>query len=201
VLWSAIVGEDMSSRRTVPYEADYEEVVLTKQPDGKSTEVKRLFRLFRDSRGRWRQECTLTTETGAQLPTIVFLIDFASGHVRLLDLQTGNLLNESKLPTAAGALQAMMSTRQTASTPRPAPPDQTSRREDLGQKEIDGLPATGRRITTDDAVTEIWSTPVIDQPELFYRSVRSDREETKRLFNIKLREPDPTLFAALDTKQ
>jgi hypothetical protein len=48
-------------------------------------------------------------------------------------------------------------------------------------------------------VVEVWSSPIIDQPPLLVRAVRPGEERRQRLFNIHLGEPEPALFAVLDT--
>jgi hypothetical protein len=71
---------------------------------------------------------------------------------------------------------------------------------DLGERQIEGLRARGCRLTDDEGtVTEVWTSDVIDQPQLSSRTVRANgQEDTRRLFNIRLGEPHPALFAVLD---
>ena len=70
--------------------------------------------------------------------------------------------------------------------------------EELGEADVEGLAARGRRITTASCVAEVWTALQIDQPPLLLRMKESARERTERLFNVRLGEPDPRLFAPLD---
>jgi len=191
------------NHNTRPFQGDYEEIEIVKRPDGTRNEVKRFSKLFRDSRGRLRQECTITKENGEELPTVVFLIDFARGQIRLLDLKSGEQVNQATLPTSSSQIQAVLAAAGAPMRPpghSTAPPE-APKFEDLGEKQIEGLSARGMRTTTGDTISEIWTAAAIDQPSLLSRTLRPDREETKRLFNIKLDEPDPALFAPLDSPQ
>ncbi len=194
-------GDDMQRQDAVAYEAEYEEVFVTKQPSGTPRETKRLWKLYRDGRGRWRQEVTAISETGEQL-RLGLLMDPASGRVRLIDLDSRQTLDRTKLPRNAAEVEAVVSSLVKAN-PSASPPTAARDREapevqDLGHREIEGLPARGHRLSTAHEVTEVWTTPLIDQPHLFSHTIRSDGEETHRLFNIRMHEPDRALFAPLD---
>ena len=70
---------------------------------------------------------------------------------------------------------------------------------DLGQKNIEGLSATGHRVRlADGTVSEVWYTPSLpDRPILLTQTGPSGREEFK-LTNVRIGEPDPELFRPLD---
>ena len=71
--------------------------------------------------------------------------------------------------------------------------------EDLGERAIEGFRCRGQRVLYGDGTTETWWDVAhsLDRP-LLRRSLTANEEYEARLFNIRRREPDSTLFAALE---
>ncbi len=183
----------------VPYEADFEEVVVRAQPGRTPVETRQLWKLYRDSRGRWRQETTRVLESGETVHYAA-LTDYRAGRFVLLDVTSGQVMDESGAasPRAFRGLESLPTFAAPASN-AVTPPDAVSTGiEDLGEREIEGMRAKGRRITVGNDVTEIWSSLAIDQPPLLIRTTRPGAEVTQRMFNVRLGEPPPGLFAKLD---
>ena len=186
------VGQHMEHRH-VGFEADYEKVVVV-ESNGVREESRELFRLYRDARGRMRMEGSRTAE-GVTL-RFAFIGDPQKGRGVVLDLATGKPLNLRPWspPEGAGGVAG-----------RPAvggaPEAGAQTREDLGEAQIEGLAARGWRTTTPSFVSEVWQALAIDQPPLLVKRKEPTRETTERLFNIRIGEPDPQLFAPLDAPQ
>jgi len=190
-------GERMQS---VPFEADFEEVLVIRHPGGTRTEDRQLSRLFRDSQGRLRQEYILAGPNGELVAAAATLTDFSTGRFRVIDLKAGGLLGQLRLPRNAAELtEVASSTRMALTASSTSPSGQRAKEEDLGERDIEGLRARGSRTKEANTVTEVWTALRIDQPNLLLRITSPDREQVKRLFNIRFQEPDPALFAPLES--
>jgi hypothetical protein len=192
--------EMQNASPTPPYEAEFEEVVVRSRPDGSNAETHQRWKLYRDGRGRWRQESSETLESGEQV-RFALVTDYKARRFVVLDLATGQVMNEM---TAAGAkaheaLGRLPTSDAVAAVP--AAQGEAPKVEDLGEKDVEGVRARGRRITSTTGVVEVWSSPVIDQPPLLVQTARPGEQRKQRLFNIRLGEPDPALFAVLDTPE
>jgi hypothetical protein len=176
--------------KTPGLSADYEIRVVSVGADGARTESHELYRLYRDTRGRMRLEGTTASTRGAPL-RFAFLTDSQTRHAVVIDLESGQPLEPSHWPLLA-ALPAV-------GGPQPAASGVLlgQRTEDLGFGEIEGLAARGFRTTTASSVVDVWTALRIDQPPLLVRRKEPSREETQRLFNVRLGELDGALFAAL----
>jgi len=183
----------------VPYEADFEEVVVRAQPGRTPAETRQLWKLYRDSRGRWRQETTRVLESG-ETARYAFLADYRAGRFVLLDVTSGQVMDErgAASPGAFRGLESLPTSPAPESNAVAQPDAVSPGIEDLGERDIEGMRAKGRRSTVGNEVTEIWSSLVIDQPPLLVRTTRPGEEVTQRMFNVRLGEPPPGLFAKLD---
>ena len=204
------VGPSME-RRTVAFEADYEKLAVAIDNDGRRTESRELYRLYHDARGRTRMEGSTPAGRGEAL-RFAFITDLANRRCVVVDLATGNVLKRWPCgppdgPAVAARRKApdtphgpVVGSRQKVPDAPPKPEPQTV--EDLGEAEIEGLRARGMRTTTPSfGVSEVWHALAIDQPPLLVKSKGPNRETTERLFNIRIGEPDPALFAPLEPKQ
>jgi hypothetical protein len=160
-------------------------------------QTRQLWKLYRDGRGRWRQESSETLESGEQV-RFALITDYKRRRFVVLDLATGQVMNQM---TAAGAkaYQALGRLPTSDAVTAADAPGDAAQVEDLSEKDLEGVRVRGRRITTGTGVVEVWSSPIIDQPPLLVRAVRPGEERRQRLFNIHLGEPEPALFAVLDT--
>jgi hypothetical protein len=171
--------------------ADYEIRVVSIDADGTRTESRDLFRLYRDARGRTRLEGSTSSGRGAPL-RFAFLTDSQTRHAVVIDLESGQPLEPTHWPLL-GALPAVGGSQAAGSGVLLG-----QRTEDLGFGEIEGLPARGFRTTTASSVVDVWTALRIDQPPLLVRRKEPAKEETQRLFNVRVGDLDPELFAALD---
>jgi hypothetical protein len=179
--------------RSSAFSAEYEIRVATTGGDGVRRESRTIFRLYRDGRGRTRLEGETPAGEGAPL-RFAFLTDGPRHHGVVVDLDSGRSLEPARWPPlgflwngegrpggAAGVLLGQ-------------------RTEDLGLGEIEGLAARGFRTTTAFSVVDVWTALRIDQPPLLVRRQEREREETQRLFNVRIGEPDAALFVELDAR-
>jgi len=155
--------------------ADYE-----KRTVDKGGEVRQACRIYRDARGRTRVEGTLNGVDFAMLS------DFELGRMALVDPLTG-----APIPTVSEPIPSPMSRGAVAA---PNPP----RVEELGERRMEGVVARGMRYILDSETVEVWTALEFDQPPVLVHVTGPGREETERLYNIRLEDPDPTLFAPLD---
>jgi hypothetical protein len=182
------------------FAADYEKVVVTIESDGRRTESRELYRLYHDTKGRTRMEGTTPSGQG-EMMRFAFLTDRQKRRALVVDLATGKPLDlRGGRPPVGSAAAARPKPPGTPKVPDTRPEAQTT--EDLGEAEIEGLAAHGWRTTSPSfGVSEVWQAKLIDQPPLLVKSRRPGEERTERLFNIRIGEPDPQLFAPLDAPQ
>ena len=187
-------------QRNVAFEAEYEVRVTDITEGGVRRESRELFRLYRDARGRSRLEGA-TVDKGRVVLRYALLTDLRRHRALLLDLATGKPVDPCHAP-AGGAPPA-------AGLPLVGRPsavevgdasEEGSKVNDLGETQIEGLEARGLRVSTPSSTTEVWTARQIDQPPLLVRTMGPTRESTARLFNVRLIEPDPRLFSALDDR-
>jgi hypothetical protein len=173
------------------YQADFEKVVVAIGPDGARTESRELFRLYRDSSGRTRMEGSMPI--GGEPMRLAFIADRRGTRRAILDLATGSRLDFPPRSRPPGA--PAPSPKPPRATPQPESPTV----EDLGEAEIEGFKARGSRTTSSTfGVSEVWHALLIDQPPILVKSKGPTEERTERLFNIRVGEPDPALFAPLE---
>jgi len=168
--------------------------------------------VYRDSQGRVR------TETAMQRPgasgvkasaNAITIHDPVAGVVRRIDTQN-RVVNEMTLhagsprPGAASAQHAFASRR--AGVHRGADPNVTT--EDLGQQIVNGVAATGQRITRTipegaignaqpiQSTREVWTSTELKVPVLIKTSDPRSGTTVTQLTNINRAEPDAALFQA-----
>ena len=189
------------------FKADYERRHVNIESDGTRTERREVFRLYRDGRGRTRLEGSMPS-AGGKVLRFAWLMDIHSRRSLVLDLATGTPL--ATLPPGGIPEWGGNGSHGTpANTARPpdvgagqvpaSNPTEAYGVEDLGESEIESLAAHGWRTTTPTTVSEVWNARAIDQPPLLVRTRTASLERVERLFNVRLGEPDPGLFAPLDS--
>jgi hypothetical protein len=125
-------------------------------------------------------------------PSDAFLTDVHAHKAVVLDLDTGKRLEPDHWPRL-GALPSGGGQQQTSQT--------SLKTEDLGEAQVEGVIARGLRTTTSSSVVEVWRALEIDEPPVLVHTREASREETRRLLNIRIRDPDRALFAALDSPE
>lgn len=174
---------------SVAFEADFEEVRVLRRPDGTPMESRFRWRIYRDRRGRTRFE--LPAE-GSGL-----LVDPGTGRVALLDLASGEAIHHAAPEAARAPVKPPPHVPGAANWPR-WPQEGPPLVVELEPVVVDGIVGRGRRLTFRDGVVETWQSAELPDPAILTRCRTGTEEYEARLFNIRLGETDPGLFAALD---
>jgi len=168
--------------------------------------------VYRDSQGRVRTETSIQRPgaAGSKTPaTAITIHDPVAGVVRRIDTEN-RVVNEMAIRggsprTGAAPAQRSFAGR-AAGARRPADPNVTT--EDLGQQTINGVAATGHRITRTipagaignaqpiQSVREVWTSTELKVPVLIKTSDPRFGTTTTQLTNINRAEPDASLFQA-----
>jgi len=159
--------------------------------------------VYRDSMGRTRTEMTMTRPNG-QSVTRVVVRDPVAGVIRNIDPQH-QTVHEMAIRPASSATQSGTATR-----PRRGPMNRTgnasAQTENLGVQTVNGLNATGTRMTRTIAagaqgnsqaiqtVRETWLSSDLQVPVMVKTSDPRFGTTTTQLTNIVRAEPDPSLF-------
>lgn len=163
--------------------------------NGNQINRKEEVKVYRDGQGRMRNEETRTNPAGQAVTNIV-IFDPVAGFMYRLN------------PAAKTAVQGSIPTRTPGSQPpqRPPRPGADVQTTDLGTQTINGLPATGTRVTETIAagaignqqpiqvVRETWTSTVLKVPVLIKTSDPRFGTRTMQLTNVVQAEPDPALF-------
>ena len=162
--------------------------------------------VFRDAQGRVRRETTRTTPDG-QTATRVTISDPVAGMVHELDARNKTAFSRpARFPTQAqidGANQA-----QTSRAPRraAAQTDANVKRETLAAQSMNGIIASGSRVTRTipagtignsqpiQSVRETWMADDLKVPLMTKTSDPRTGTSTTELTNINRSQPDPSLF-------
>ena len=158
-------------------------------------------KLYRDSQGRVREETTWTGANGQGNRTMVTISDPVAQTVRRLNPQNKTYA-EMMMPQApAGGKGARM-----AGHARPLESAADVVKEDLGSQTVNGLPATGTRVTRTipagaigndqpiQIVRETWVSSDLEIPVMIKTSDPRFGTMVTQLTNITRAEPDATLF-------
>ncbi len=165
------------------------------------TQPPRIETLWRDSQGRTRSERTMNfgfqQEKGAFV--LVQINDPVGGYVYAID-------DVNKVAYRSTIARPAERKPQTAAVKQPVANDTQSSREQLGEKNIEGVIARGIRLTTTSPVGTMGNDrPLVTTHETWYSNelgtyvltTRSDAlmgESTTKLINISRAEPDAALF-------
>lgn len=131
-------------------------------------------RVFRSASGKQRDEFDLHSRVAA-------IWDPSTKTALLLDAVSGALLDTSAQPGPHSPPAAMVG---------PAP----SIADELGVREIEGLPARGYRVTVGDTASEYWVSTQLGVVLLEKRIAPIGETVWLRLFGIRLAEPPAELF-------
>lgn len=157
--------------------------------------------LFRDSQGRVREETTFAGANGQGSRTMVTISDPVAQVVRRLNPQTKSASEMAMRQRPAGGSNARMAGRQ-----RFGASSANVVKEDLGTQMVNGVQATGTRITRTipagamgnaqpiQVVRETWISTDLQAPVMIKTSDPRFGTTVTQLTNITRAEPDPTLF-------
>jgi hypothetical protein len=175
-----------------PFSATLEEV--THSPD--SGPRRMLCRVYRTARGRARSDF-LVVGAREEPANMAWLFDAATRLMVLVDRQSGAVLQRHAFERPRSGFMGWNGAG--PFTPFPFPQQGTPRREDLGTRVVEGFVARGSLTVYLDGWHECWTTPDLPEASLLERWRTADgHERTTQLFAVRLGEPDPSLFAALD---
>jgi hypothetical protein len=172
----------------VPFCAVFEETV---REGGQARASSR--KICRDRAGRTREEISVTSPTG-DVDSVVILVDPATLRFVTLDPKTNRLRADRTLGYPPD-LSMLAPTAAHGGTQSPSAGE--PRRADLGEQVIVGVHCTGQRSTYKDGWTEEWKAESFDLP-LLVRFETAAQAFTRRCRELRLEDPDPALFAALE---
>jgi hypothetical protein len=183
-------------------------------PNGNVIAQKTQSNVYRDSSGRVRTEMTVpehrapgqTTATAGQTRTVISIHDPVAGVTKELDTVT-KTSHENPLPGNRGGGNAAPANRPgRGGAPRTPPADPNVTTETLAMTTINGVQATGTRVTRTIPVGEIgnaqpiqnvretWISADLKVPVMIKTSDPRFGTTTTQLTSITRSEPDPTLF-------
>ncbi len=157
--------------------------------------------LFRDSQGRVREEVTFAGTNGQASQTMVTISDPVAQVMRRLNPQSKTVSEMAMRQPPAGASNGRMARGQ-----RPGANSANVVKEDLGTQTINGLMATGTRVTRTipagamgnaqaiQAVRETWVSSDLQVPVMVKTSDPRFGTTVTELTNITRAEPDASLF-------
>jgi hypothetical protein len=185
----------MQPGRVVPttaFSATLEE--LTTSHDGSHARL--LCRVYRTGRGRHRSDF-LVVGRPEEAPNVAWLFDAATRLMILIDRTTGKVLQKHAFEGSRGGFWGWNGPG--PFTPFPFPHEGLGRREELGTRVLEGFVAHGHLTVYNDGWHECWRAAELAEAPLLERwRVASGHERTSQIFAVRLGEPDPALFAALD---
>jgi hypothetical protein len=199
-------GGEQATVTGAPYSAV--EVATTQQAlaGGNSIQTQRESSVYRDSEGRVRTETAAGQPApgGGKTPDAVVAIhDPVAGVTRHVDAQNKVV---TEMPIRAAGPQNGTGRGRNPAARRPADPDLTT--EDLGLLTVNGMAATGQRITRTipagaignaqpiQSVREVWTSTDLKVPVLIKTSDPRSGTTVTQLTNIVRAEPDAALFQA-----
>lgn len=183
-------------------------------PNGNVIQQKNQSNVYRDSSGRVRTEMTVperrgpgqTTATAGQTRTVISIHDPVAGVTKELDT-VSKTSHETPMPGNRGGNNAGPANRPgRGGAPRTPPADPNVTTETLAMTTINGVQATGTRVTRTIPVGEIgnaqpiqnvretWISADLKVPVMVKTSDPRFGTTTVQLTNITRSEPDPTLF-------
>lgn len=182
-----------------PYSAVESGTFVEKLEDGNTITRQHQSKIYRDSQGRVRVEHTMTPPGATAPVTRIMIFDPVAGF--------GYMLNPATL--TANKFPVKTNTGSTTTNPNPtphAPNGANIQTQDLGTKTVNGVPATGTRVTITIpagaignaapivSVRETWVGTTLKVPVQITSTDPRFGNHTMNLTNISLTEPDATLF-------
>jgi hypothetical protein len=180
-----------------PYSGTISEQRQQTLPDGNQITRQTETKVYRDSQGRVRRETTRTNGSG-ETQTFVTIFDPVAGFEARLNTRK---LTAEKHPVPTGNNGAEGSRRPPADGNGP-----DVKTEDLGTNTIQGMEATGKRVTMTIAagdmgnadavqiVRETWTSTALKVPIQMTSTNPRFGKSTMQLTGISQAEPDPALF-------
>ena len=165
--------------------------------DGNQISVKSETKVYRDAEGRVRKEVTRTMRSG-ETKTFVMLFDPVAGFAARLNPETLTAEKHGIPPQGAKARHR--------ATPSEGEDASNVSTEDLGSKSIEGLAATGKKVTRTipagemgnsepiKNVREVWTSTLLKVPLSVTSSSPAFGTSTAQLTGISQSAPDATLF-------
>ena len=155
-----------------------------------------LCRVYRNARGRARSDF-LVMGACEQPSNVAWLFDAPTRRMVLVDRTTGTVLQKHAFEKPKGGFVTWNGPG--PFTPFPFPHEGLPRKEELGTRVLEGFVARGALTVFTDGWHESWAAPELrDAPLLERWRVASGHERTTQLFAVRLGDPDPGLFEALD---
>jgi hypothetical protein len=179
---------------TTAFSATLEEVTLGPgMSEGRPSRL--LCRVHRSASGRARYDFLVA---GApEDPDMAWLFEPSTRRMVLVERSTGKVLQRYSFEPPAGPFLTWNGAG--PFTPFPFPHEGVPRREELGTRVLEGFVTRGTLIAFSDGWHERWTAPeMLDAPLLERWRVTSGHERTSQIYGVRLGEPDPDLFAALD---
>lgn len=174
------------------FSATLEEV--THSPDSGFSRL--LCRVYRNSRGRARSDF-LVMGPAEEPANVAWLFDATTRVMLLVDRAQGTVLQKNAFEKPKGGFLGWNGAG--PFTPFPFPHQGQPRREELGTRVLEGFVAHGSLTVYQDGWHECWTASDLPEAALLERwRVASGHERTTQLFAVRLGEPDPALFGALD---
>jgi hypothetical protein len=162
-----------------PFEAEYEQINVTKVMSGRPLRQVRTGTVHRDSEGRTRK--LIRQEFVPEMffiSTVIF--DPVGGFIYTLEEKTKAV---SKTPVSPAPLMPGL-----LASASDGPPIE------LGEGENEGVVCRGYRLKHGDSTTHLWYSGELKE-SLFERTASEHEERVYRLFNIRRGEPDGSLFS------
>ena len=161
-----------------PFQSDFERVLTEKHEDGKTDKYIFSGILYRDVSGRIRKDVNIQNPNGTTVRLII-IQDILS--------QTVYMIHEEAKSVLALPLTDMLILNSGFAT--------ASHDEEIGERQIEGLLCTGYRGKRgEERVTTLWVSDTIGEA-LIEENTGSQESDVFRLFNIRLNEPDKSLFS------
>jgi hypothetical protein len=195
ILVAVASGEPVQpDRRSVAFQAELEKSQVTGDPGHPEAKSAEKWKLYRDGRGRTRNEMAEPLPTGERF---AFIIDPSIPRVQLIEVSSGDVAGTRGDPPFL-ADKGSPSAPSGGGTPGTVASSKPLRTEDLGERTIEGLACRGERLIFDDGSMEVWTSPLLVDHPVLVRADRGGVHRVERLFNIRFGEPDPALFDVVD---
>lgn len=204
LIWIVLTGTAMTinnpnqeydallSKRGRPFQAQYEESLLKKPPNGELIYEAKQGHIYRDSRGRERIESHVEIKPGEIIGTAT-IYDPINGAIYTLNSESNIILHTQLLPNESepsGFWAWTVGSQSAYAIPRAKPAIQPN----TEPLQIEGLTCDGYSIIQPEGrKIEYWYSNDLNEI-LLLKSTSSDEKFTLRLFNIQHGEPDNELF-------
>jgi hypothetical protein len=193
VLLAGVVGvgtHSTAGRAYGPFSADFEEVRRHLQGDSQGP-IRRVGKIYRNRDGWVRQDLTLLGLPTGPL-TLTTVID-PTGQIVTRSRSDAPQSFEQMAPPPEMA-RALSGRPGLNGTDAPTSDEEFSV-EDLGTRVIEGLTCGGRKVRQGVRVTETWTCIETRGQPILVSSKTPHEEYLLRLYNVRIEDPDPSLFS------